>query len=444
MSRVRSFYALGVVLGAIAVLVVATNRDSKKPPASRGGSPDDLVIGDPLVYGNLTVFPVCSKTPRTQDRFITLDEGLASGKVEILEKGALARSQPSSRPARQEPAADLFATGGDPVAANEDPFAQAEGRAAGGNDVNELMVVNHSDRPLYLMPGEIIVGGDQDRTIGEEFVVAPDGKPVPLDVYCVEHGRWGGRNEAEYANLSLVIDQSQSDLQSLPSLATPSDIVIRNIDAQQVAAQANSGKFVGSVGSLSKNARLAVVSSDGQGKVWDEVSSENAKAGVQPQSGAFTANYAEEEAVKRLRPYIDKLQSPVAQTENVIGVIVAVNGKVESMDVFEATPLFKKLWPKLLKSHALDAANAAGDHVTRTCTRQDAAAFLQETSAAGTSKTETKGDVAVSRRESERVLFFSAHSRHEVREPPAAAEEDSAGGYGGGALGGVHAAAFAK
>jgi len=446
MNRVRSFYALGVVLGVIAILVVAMNRHATQPPASTGSLPGDLAIGEPIVHVNLTVFPVFSRTPRTEDRFITLDEGLASGKVEILEKGALARSQPGAQLAQPQPAANPPAASGGQAQDSQGQLSEVQESAAPGNEVNELMVVNHSGRPLYLMPGEIIVGGDQDRTIGSELVVAPDGKPVPLDVYCVEHGRWGGRNEAEYANLSLVIDQSQSGLQSLPGVVTPSDVFVRSADVQQIVAQANAGKFVGSVGSLSKNVRLAVQGAEGQAKVWEEVSSENAKAGVQPQSGAFTANYADDESAKRLKPYIDKLQKPVAETENVVGVIVAVNGKIESMDVFESSPLFKKLWPKLLKSHALDAANARDDKLAaKSCTRNDAAAFLKETAAASTSKTETKGDIAVSRRENERVLLFSAHSgRSNSGEGADASVGDFGGGGFGGSLGGVHAAAFAK
>jgi hypothetical protein len=39
-------------------------------------------------------------------------------------------------------------------------------------------------------------------------------------------------------------------------------------------------------------------------------------------------------------------------------LVVAVNGKVESLDVFQSTPQFRNLWPKLLKSYALDAAHA--------------------------------------------------------------------------------------
>src|SRR5262249_37671653 len=69
------------------------------------------------------------------------------------------------------------------------------------NEVNQLVVVNHSNKALYLMPGEIIIGGSQDRTIGQELVIAPDNKPVAIDVFCVEHGRWGGRDERVYAGL---------------------------------------------------------------------------------------------------------------------------------------------------------------------------------------------------------------------------------------------------
>jgi hypothetical protein len=34
---------------------------------------------------------------------------------------------------------------------------------------------------------------------------------------------------------------------------------------------------------------------------------------------------------------------------------------MEMVDVYESTPLFKKLWPKLLKGYALDAIAVTGD-----------------------------------------------------------------------------------
>ena len=68
-------------------------------------------------------------------------------------------------------------------------------------DVNQLALLNRSGKPLYLMPGEIIVGGRQDRTIAQEYVIPPGNKPVTIEVFCVEHGRWAGRGAMETTTL---------------------------------------------------------------------------------------------------------------------------------------------------------------------------------------------------------------------------------------------------
>jgi hypothetical protein len=93
----------------------------------------------------------------------------------------------------------------------------------------------------------------------------------------------------------------------------------------------------------------------------------------------------------------------------VVGVVVAINGKVESYDVFESTPLFKKLWPKLLKSAALDAANQA-DAKTKTepCSREIAQQFVKDVLDVPVERSETKGGVTVMTRSSDRMMSFSA------------------------------------
>ena len=407
----RSVHWMVAVL-ACTILVsnsLAQPKTPKRPrvPAASRETAAGLVIGDPVVHGNLAVFPVSSKTARDTDRFITLDEAVKAGTVEIHERGA----------------------------------AAVGGR--GGNSVNELMVVNNSNRPLYLMPGEIVIGGSQDRAIATELVVAPDKKPVPLAVFCVEHGRWGKRDDAEYAR--IVAETSANTSRA-------SSVAIGGGNAAPRTADANQGKFIGSVGSLSRSGRVAVQKGEGQQKVWDEVGKENAKAGVKAQSGTFTGNYAERDAVKRLDPYLEKLLEPVAKTENVVGVIVAVNGKVESMDVFESSPLFRKLWPKLLKSYALDAANATTKSTGKVCTVKQAKTFLEDVAKTAANKSKKASGLAVSEGESERVLLFTAHDAHS--RPGAGSANPSAsglgggmgggGGFGGGGFGGVHGSAFAR
>jgi hypothetical protein len=301
-----------------------------------------------------------------------------------------------------------------------DPFGS-------GNEVNRVLVLNQSDQPLYLMPGEIIVGGDQDRAIGAEMVIQPSDVPVPINVFCVEHGRWGGRGaenvtllgnaEALEGNLSLVISQSES--------------------IEDAADEADRGKFIATAGSLNKPARLAVQDSKNQSLVWEKVAEENAKADVQQSSGAFTGQYVEEEAVQRLKPYVDALHHPVIETNQIVGVIVAVSGEVEMVDVFESTPLFSKLWPKLLKSYAVDAANArdAGQDASAdiACSREDACQFLLEVLNAETQESSVEQGIATTKRSSERLVTYSAD----------ASEAAGLGGFGG--FGGaVHTSGFSR
>jgi hypothetical protein len=291
------------------------------------------------------------------------------------------------------------------------------------------------------------VGGDQDRTIGEEIIIAADGKPVPIDVFCVEHGRWGGRAEAEYASLVAAGEQRPFVTSVVPIVDGSGPVAAVDVaSVEQIAAAANAGKFVGSVGSLNKQARVAVQKGEGQQAVWDKVAKQNAKAGVETESGTFASNYSDADTLDRLEPYFEHVKQPIDESPNVVGVIVAVNGKVESMDVFESTPLFRKLWPKLLKSYALDATGAAdADAEKKVATRADAIAFFQDVAAAKTTTSKSEGNLAISHAESDRVLLFSAHEpRGAELMRPAASMDASVGGFGGGLGGAVHASGYAQ
>jgi len=383
----------------------------------------ELKVGAPLRHGNLTVFPVISRKPQDADRYITLDEGLKAGTVEIRELGATAAelNVPNASPAPASPvqtAQDANVANQSQVDANPfggDPFG---GDAFGGNEVNRLVVVNKSDRPLYLMPGEVIVGGSQDRTIAEELVLAPTGKPVAIDVYCVEHGRWGLRSVEDSAALLYAVTDAPDQ-------------------AEELAAKTRAGKFAASAGYLNKSSRLAAQGGRGQQAVWDEVEKANAQSKVSTTTMAFTVNYADKQVARKLRPYSDALESTVAEQEQIVGAIVAINGKVESVDVFGSTPLFRKLWPKLLKSHTLDALHAADEEgADQASTVTEAVEFLNEVLQAKVDETERRKDgLVVTKRNSDRVASFAAES---------APSADAGGGLGGGFGGAVHTSGFAK
>ncbi len=443
-------------------LAAGCGRSTSQKPAPSGPqrSPADpaaigeLRVGQPIRYANLTVFPITSRVAKDERRFVTLDEGLRAGTVEVFEIGVDGAALPGLEnpetpldppvnslddvppnpgapdnanppPAAPENAPRQAVADGVPTGDPLDIDMQTMGIYRHGADVNQVMVINRSDKPLYLMPGEIIMGGQQDRCVGEEFVIQPGDEPVPVAVFCVEHGRWGGRAPVDTAAFVANAAASEVVAQSV-SLSGAIDV--------DMAVDANQGKFIASVGSLNRKARLAVQESQDQGLVWDSVAMENAKGGVELATGAFTGNYVDEQAVARLEPYLAALQDKVAGVERVVGVAVAVNGEIQSMDVFESTPLFQGLWPKLLKSYALDAANAAdGDDAEQICAHAQACDFVREAMQGQVEQSDVKRGLAVTRRSSGNVVSFSAQD--------AAAAEPGMAGLGGG---GVHTSAFSR
>src|SRR5215467_5447359 len=122
----------------------------------------------PIRHGNLTVFPVVAVKTHNTEEFLTLDEGLRSGDVVVTESGVI-------RPMVRRP--------------NMRPY-----NPGGGAEVNRLVLVNNSKRPLLLLAGEIVTGGKQDRVIGKDRLVPAESDPVDLSVFCVEPGRWVAAN----------------------------------------------------------------------------------------------------------------------------------------------------------------------------------------------------------------------------------------------------------
>src|SRR5215831_18886069 len=99
---------------------------------------------DPIRHGNLTVFPVVAAKSYPTGEFLTLDEGLRSGEVVVTEAGSVQ---------------GLIRRHGQPV------------RRYDGAEVNRLVLVNNSKRPLLLLAGEVVSGGKQDRVIGKDRIV---------------------------------------------------------------------------------------------------------------------------------------------------------------------------------------------------------------------------------------------------------------------------------
>src|SRR4029434_10444312 len=53
-------------------------------------------------------------------------------------------------------------------------------------DVNRLTIQNKSNQDVFVQAGDIVKGGQQDRTLALDLIVPPKSGRVPIDAFCVE------------------------------------------------------------------------------------------------------------------------------------------------------------------------------------------------------------------------------------------------------------------
>jgi hypothetical protein len=303
----RPIMRLVIVVAGIALLVVASVVVPCLLQAGEVTPASGYSLLSPIRSGNLTVFPVVASKSFDTAEFLTLDEGLRSGDVVVTEAGQ-ARGLIRHRP-------------GEPIM---HPVRDAE--------VNRLVLVNNSRRPLLLLAGEIVTGGKQDRVIGKDRIVPAESDPVDLSVFCVEPGRWVPAN-GKYGFGS--------------------------------AGGASGGLLASPV------VRSKAMGAKDQQQVWDSVrSSQSAMADKVQVAGAApavnsTTSYARVMDNAEVKKQVDAVAEPVQRNyesvirqlrdKNAVGVVVGVNGEIVWADLFASTQLLQKYWPKLVRSYATEA-----------------------------------------------------------------------------------------
>jgi hypothetical protein len=302
-------------LGGLAFIGASPNPVPGKPEG-------DWRLLDPVAYENITIFPVVSSSTHDTSPFLTLDEGLSSGEVIVSEQGAagLARSRD-----------------GRPVAVPQ---------YNGGASVNQLVLINRGKRPLLLLAGELVSGGKQDRIIGKDRIVPVGSDPLPLDVFCVEHGRWTGASSQFDASKTIVH----------PSVREQAAV---GQNQNEVWSAVRSGTFAspkpsraGAAGGVAQPAPPpAQLSSEAIGDAIATAAPTQSYRKIYEQS---RAGASVDEFVAELERRFNRATLGL-KGERVVGVVVAYGGDVAWSDIFASGDLFEHYWSKLLRSYAVEA-----------------------------------------------------------------------------------------
>jgi len=268
--------ALGLL--AISLLALSAHADPKVPaPPPPTPKPDPAAISAraamlaPIQIDSLTLTPIVAiAAPAGKPaEMLVLDEAMASKQVKISE-------------GEQE-------------------------------SVNDLTLINSSDRPVFVLAGEVIIGGKQDRIIGANTVIPPK-TTLSVPVYCVEHGRWD-----------------------------------------------NSSKVFTTANALAHGRLRGKASFEEQGEVWKEVAATNAKRNTANATDTYrtVAKQQSDGTLKAWQKKVDEALArvPAADRARMIGYAIALNGQVATVDMFQSPALFKKLEGKLLRSYVTEAVS---------------------------------------------------------------------------------------
>ncbi|HLJ27499.1 MAG TPA: DUF6569 family protein [Candidatus Angelobacter sp.] len=332
-----------LILGTLMMVAPVLLLMARGMPGGPGaGLPEPAVreykVLQPISRGNLTIFPVVAagKIHDTSD-FLTLDEGIRSGDVVVTEVGKM-HTMVRRPPQNYHPS---------------------------GAQVNTLVLVNNSKRPLILLAGEIVTGGKQDRVVGKDRIIAPESDPVDLSVFCVEPGRWV-ESSAKFDTHNYFMAQ--------PSVRKR---VVEDKDQQKVWAEVQSQKaniaqnLAAAPGIAGRSASNGGTSSTSQ---TVEVNGANVEVTTTGASALreldSTTSYAKARANSAVQEQIKSIADPVEKSfesvikqlrdQNAVGVVVAVKGRIIWADIFASRELLSKYWPKLLQSYAAEAFSATG------------------------------------------------------------------------------------
>lgn len=257
---------------------------------AEGDKYKDYTITGPYTHKNLSVFLIHGKDAFAGKNFLTLAEALDQKKFVVYETG----------------------------------------------NVNELEVENKSrTEKVFIQSGDIIKGGRQDRVIQKDLIIKPMSGKLDISVFCVESGRWEGRDQEASTTFSSSNEQ-------LPSKA----IKLAANDSPAVTA------------GVAENFEAAP-----QEEVWGGVAkaqqdlSTNLGKDVRSKKSESSLLLAleDKDLKKRVKEYADDLNSQMKDDKDAVGYVFAVNGQINSADIYGNNALFMKQWRKLANSCSTEA-----------------------------------------------------------------------------------------
>jgi hypothetical protein len=346
-----------VLLTMCAGLACAINTQAQRG-ADKGPTPKmtatNYKLSGPYSHKNLTIFLVHGEDQMTGKPPLTLQEAMAQKKVVVHET----------------------------------------------SDVNQLAIENVSGEEVFVQSGDIVKGGKQDRTLAMDLIVPPKSGRVPIESFCVEQGRWSSRGQEAAAQFSSSNNALASKELKLAAKARKSQgEVWANVARAQDKLSENAV--------IARGANMLADLSSGIAPATPEM-----RSTASPSSLQLTLENTE--LKQTVSEYLKELSPVITGKDDVIGYVFAINGKLNSADVYASRALFAKLWPKLLEASATEAiAEFKKDGKFDEVKTDQVTAFLSDAESGDSEEKNVTPRVRMIKRETEKNLFFETRDQRQ-------------------------------
>jgi hypothetical protein len=308
---------------------------------------ENVRVSGPVIHGNLAIFLLHGSAAQGAVP-LTLQEALAKGTVKVVETGS----------------------------------------------VNELTVENDSNDEIFVQAGDIVKGGRQDRVLSVDLLLPPRSGPVSIAAFCVEHGRWTGRGQEDSTRFSTAAA-------AIPS--REAKVAMHTYAAVAPATTATEPRaYADRVGTMQSQDEIWKTVKKMQDHLTRSVGEEVASK-ASPSSLQLSL---ENQKLKDAQAaYIAALQSAGEADDDIVGYVFAINGKINSGDVYASNALFRKMWPKLLAANVTEAIGDKKGAGAAAPSARDVEAFLKAADTGATTERAINASVHLATRDNDTSLY---------------------------------------
>jgi hypothetical protein len=263
--------------------------------------------------------------------------------------------------------------------------------------VNALTVENTGKDEVYVQAGDIVKGGQQDRVLSVDLLLPPRSGEVSIAAFCVEHGRWTARGNEDARQFS-------SAASAMPSHEAKVAMRAYAVTAAAPAADASASTMAYAGGAGAGESQQEIWST--VRKTQDSLSRSVGAPVAAPASPSSLQLSLENDKLKQAQTaYIAALEGAGETGDDVVGYVFAINGKINSGDVYASNALFRKMWSKLLAANVTEAISVKEAAAAPPPAVKQVEAFLAAASRGVTAERAINASVRLATRDGDASLY---------------------------------------